>query len=341
MFPHTGAMSSIDKPLNSENDLQRYSIPFSSQNFLTISRDGGRYPAMPSSIEMQTRSIPFRELNMSLRMDKVTMLSFPPDTATPIVSPRVTEISRRTSLLTTLCTWLMKCSGQRWAPLYLRYVIASRLQWSHFIRTPPVGIEHSLEDLGDLLGREIGNADVCPAPALGFATDLRADQPRLLEILHVGVELGVLLYRDVPLLAGRGVGSLGMCQSHLGTFEETPRYSQEDELPVGVQRRDLLLREIAVDRPAGFLHVLREDPVRTLRLCHRCRLLQDLDGETGVTMGFSVIGDQIQAPVVDDPRIQGHFRPLHRDLPQFGAGVPLEADGVRPAEGRTRRGVQG
>ncbi len=92
-------------------------MPFFAQKSFTISRLGGRYPAMPSSREMHTRRIPFLSPNSSERMLSVTMLSFPPDTATPTVSPRSSEASRRTSRRILRSTYAQKCSAHRWAPL--------------------------------------------------------------------------------------------------------------------------------------------------------------------------------------------------------------------------------
>lgn len=89
----------MDTP-SSENDLRWNVTPLSSQNLLTIPTLGGRYPSMPSSIVMAWTSTPFLSLKTEVSILRATMLSFPPETATAILSPRDTSICLRISLLT-------------------------------------------------------------------------------------------------------------------------------------------------------------------------------------------------------------------------------------------------
>ncbi len=59
---------------------------------------------MPSSIVIACTSTPFLSLNTEDRSFRATMLSFPPETATAILSPRDTSICLRISLFTRFST---------------------------------------------------------------------------------------------------------------------------------------------------------------------------------------------------------------------------------------------
>ncbi len=86
LLPDTGAISSMETP-SSENDLRWNSTPLSSQYLRTMSTLGGRYPSMPSSIVIAWTSTPFLGPNTDAIILSATMLSFPPETATAILSP--------------------------------------------------------------------------------------------------------------------------------------------------------------------------------------------------------------------------------------------------------------
>lgn len=57
---------------------------------------------MPSSIAMHSRRMPFLPLKIEDIMDSMTMLSFPPETATPTTSPFLRRTCLRISRITLL-----------------------------------------------------------------------------------------------------------------------------------------------------------------------------------------------------------------------------------------------
>ncbi len=99
LSPETGATSSMVTP-SSENDLRWNWTPLDSQNLLTMSTLGGRYPSIPSSMVIAWTSTPFLSSKTDDSIFSATMLSLPPDTATAILSPLWTSICFRISLLT-------------------------------------------------------------------------------------------------------------------------------------------------------------------------------------------------------------------------------------------------
>ena len=103
LLPETGAIPSMVTP-SSSNDLRWKNTPFSSQNLRTTSTLGGRYPSMPSSMVIACTSTPFRGPKTDAIILSASMLSFPPETATAILSPAYTRICLRISLFTRLST---------------------------------------------------------------------------------------------------------------------------------------------------------------------------------------------------------------------------------------------